>query len=148
MTHDLPPLAPQDGFWLKFARANEHFEALKDEVERFIESNPYVLIRHFEMDPGGDVGHHSLRIQVRDAPPARWSLILGDCLHNLRSSLDHLIWDLSFRTSGDSTLRTEFPIFHSRGEYHRLDNRSGQPTSWSGLHKVRYVPAMLQMVIE
>ena len=51
----------------------------------------------------------------RPSPPSdRWSLIAGDCIHNLRSALDHLVYALAIRDSGKNPPPNEgnlqFPI--------------------------------------
>ena len=39
-----------------------------------------------------------------------WSLILGDLLHNLRSALDHLAWQLVVDGGGTPSQDTNFPV--------------------------------------
>lgn len=51
------------------------------------------------------------------SPPPRWRAIFGDCLHNLRSSLDTLMWQLVLLRGGKPSRRTQFPIFERRSAY-------------------------------
>jgi hypothetical protein len=58
-------------------------------------------------------GLHTLH--VRDPlppPPTRWSLIVGDCVHNLRSALDHLVYQLVIASGVTPKERNnlQFPI--------------------------------------
>lgn len=43
--------------------------------------------------------------------PLRFSVLIGEIAHHLRSSLDHLIWQLVLANGAKGTGRTEFPIF-------------------------------------
>ena len=47
-------------------------------------------------------------------PPPSFSLIIGDYVHNLRCTLDHLVWQLSLLTTDTPHPYTQFPIFHKR----------------------------------
>lgn len=59
---------------------------------------------------------NSVSINVREQPPPEFGLIIGDCLHNLRSALDSLAYDLARACKGeplpdDIAKTSEFPIF-------------------------------------
>jgi hypothetical protein len=74
----------------KFERADEHLEALQAEITRFFEAHPYGTFSDFNPH----TGEHSLRIDLRNPLPVKWGVMLGDVLHNARSALDHLAWQL------------------------------------------------------
>jgi len=102
MTH------PLLGCELKADRANEHFETLKRIVDDFLRSEPYAVVNNFE----SEFGHHVARIKIHERPPLTLSPIIGDFIHNLRSLLDHLIWQLVRRAGNDPNVgRPQFPIF-------------------------------------
>jgi hypothetical protein len=46
-------------------------------------------------------------------PPSRWALILGDAVHNARSALDVLVYQLVLLNGKRPTKRTQFPIYDS-----------------------------------
>ena len=49
---------------------------------------------------------------------AMWGVILGEIVHNWRSSLDHLLWQLVLLDTGkDGTTEHQFPIASSGGQY-------------------------------
>ena len=97
------------GVWIKVKRAKHHFCDLEALHQRFREANPYEAIRYDEPDTGDLVYKASIPSQ----PPPWWSAIAGDCVHNLRSSLDLLICEI-VRTRGKRvTTDTGFPIFKS-----------------------------------
>jgi len=50
------------------------------------------------------------RFQIREQPPLRFGVILGDCVHNLRSALDHLMWQVTLLDGGTPNNTTQFPI--------------------------------------
>jgi hypothetical protein len=42
-----------------------------------------------------------------------WSIRIGEIIHNFRSALDHIVWELAGRPSIPGT-KTQFPVFHSQ----------------------------------
>lgn len=98
----------------KFRRSEHHFEVLATLVQRFLSSSPYGAVEVIE-NQNADVVH-TWRGVIRDKPPVEWSPLIGDCLNNLRSSLDHLAWGLA----GGRGRHTAFPIFRDESGYKRL----------------------------
>ncbi len=68
--------------------------------------------------------------EMGDPPPLRFGIILGDCVHNLRSSLDVLMWQLVLLRGGTPSRRTQFPIFVRRASY-----RTRAPAMIEGVHR-------------
>jgi hypothetical protein len=108
MTH------PLDGCWAKIERAKEHrrgLEAYLRETFSVDENRVGVGIRF-----DSDVGEHILYIsRVPDLSSCfiNIALLAGDALQNLRSSLDHLTWQLALlHTDGQIRFpkRVQFPI--------------------------------------
>jgi hypothetical protein len=54
-------------------------------------------------------------VEVRKPCPGTWSIIIGEMVHNLRSALDHLVWQLVILETSEQPVgdRTQFPIFES-----------------------------------
>lgn len=71
--------------WHKIGRAKEHAEALKLEIIAWHDRKPYGTVKKAEA--GGS--RHSIIVQIR-----------GDCVHSLRSALDHLIYAIAVCESG------------------------------------------------
>jgi hypothetical protein len=78
-----------DGVREKVGWANDHFATLDDEIHEWV---------HRYMHPGNadfypEAGIHVIRW---DAPPTPllWSVMSGNVVHNLRSALDHLVWQM------------------------------------------------------
>ncbi len=102
MTH------PLDGIQAKYDRAIEQFDELRTEMEAFFngEPKPYFSVGEFDTDAWEWVE----RWQIREEPPPRFGVILGDSIHNLRSALDHLMWQVTLLDGGIPNNQTQFPI--------------------------------------
>lgn len=80
------------GTWAKVERAKTHRLALADEILAFNQANPGRL----EGTYNSSSGLHVIRIvSVPDYPVVRWGVVVGDVVHNLRSALDHLAWQMA-----------------------------------------------------
>ncbi|HZT66044.1 MAG TPA: hypothetical protein VFA11_09680 [Acidimicrobiales bacterium] len=110
----------------KIDRAREHLGVLAAEVDAWAAGDPVIYIA---------ARWH--RYQWLRGPPLRWAAIFGDCVHNLRSALDHMIWDLSGGT-GNAPPRSEFPIFDDQTKYLER-GKNGKPVHGSGLAKIEGV---------
>lgn len=119
--------ATLDGSKLKLERAKQHIKDLEAGVERFFETNPYELF--IEDNPQAGCREHKVR-RV-DTPPDSLSLIAGDAIHNLRSALDHLIWQLVIANGKKpDDMRTEFPVWSKKAGFEK-----GRPGRAKGISK-------------
>jgi hypothetical protein len=104
------------GFQLKMERARLHLENLDFAVQKWLEVHAD-LIRE-ETDP--ETGDDLLVVDGPAVPPAdAISLIAADCIHNLRASLDQLVFALSWSYAvGPLTKEVaegcEFPVYGPR----------------------------------
>lgn len=104
---------PLDGAQLKLARADTHLNCIKDAVEETPEGGPDLIPGEFDKDRG-----EYLFRALRDSRSPDWlSPIIGDCVHNFRTALDYLVWELVATTGATGTTKTEFPIFTDPGKY-------------------------------
>ena len=67
-------------------------------------------------------GEYAFKLQVQNIPPVvYWSLLVGDCFHNIRTALDHLFWGLVLREHPDglkeNTSALNFPILKDAGTF-------------------------------
>lgn len=107
------PIVNMPGVDAKLRRANMHLDEIERQVKAFAAPNPNHFVHQYD-DGRGQVitrPHPSLF-----APREDWSTTIGDCVHNLRSALDHLAHDLV--TLGGGVPRggrsgTAFPILDS-----------------------------------
>jgi hypothetical protein len=94
------------GVWMKVERAKHHFGDLQARYERFREDNPYEAIPYDEPDTGDLV----YKAKIPNQPPLWWSTIAGDCVHNLRSSLDLLVCEMVRAKGNPVTKDTGFLV--------------------------------------
>lgn len=128
----------------KFNRAVQQFGGLQGEFSRFLESKPYRVVteRDAEADkwviaqyPDGDF-------------PAHWPLLLGEIIYNLRSSMDHAVYELTILNIGHELEGTEFPVFTDPAVYFEKKKGAGDPSKRSGIYDIRGLTAKTQAVIE
>lgn len=116
-------MASLDGVKLKIVRAEEHLRFLDQEIGRYLESDPFEFVK--ELD-GKDI---CIVLRIKRQPDPYLSTIIGDCLHNLRSSLDHLLWQLLIWPLPPKVnpKQLSFPIFIDEGKYGDALNKNGLP---------------------
>jgi hypothetical protein len=98
----------------KLAWADRHLNTLDREIKAYLGPPvPYAITDRIDRDGA----EHVLWINVINPPPADLSLIVGDCVQNLRSSLEYFMHQLTLRTGGTPDRRTQFPIFATPGQF-------------------------------
>jgi hypothetical protein len=96
----------------KVAWAGRHRQLLNTEVGRyFAQSVPQMMV---EMTPGEIFDQMTVH---GPGIPLEIALIIGDCLQNLRSSLDYLVWELCEAANTKPTEKNQFPICAVRKKY-------------------------------
>jgi hypothetical protein len=96
------------GVVAKFNRSKEQFDLLRSELGEFLDQEPKPHFSRGEFNP--DTWEWIERFQIREKPPIRLGVLLGDCVHNLRSALDHLICQVTLLDGGTNCSKTQFPI--------------------------------------
>ena len=123
---------PKESFNLKLARAREHLKAFDIYATAWIEAKPYKGIDEPDPEPPPQPvadGFYARRFRLyRIEPFPGWiGSILGDCLFNLRSCLDHLALALAkaFTPSlaDDDITNSEFPIFDKSSGFQNQKGR-------------------------
>jgi hypothetical protein len=105
------------GVFLKLERAEEHIETVREQVESFRKRNPPPFGFRTEETPGQNKSiKYALYATIREEPPRELSLPVGDAIQNMRSALDHLIYELA-TPSGRRSRRLQFPIFTDECEF-------------------------------
>jgi hypothetical protein len=138
----------------KLRRADMHLTELGAAIDAFLSEDNYRFVGEQALDPRIGYEHRIIYLQVDDFPPDEaWGPIIGDVVHNLRSALEHLAWEVAHRESRASSPRgIEFPIFfhhpeedpdvrrrldskltHIRPEFHAVIERA-QPYQSRDLH--------------
>ncbi|MYB50467.1 MAG: hypothetical protein F4X72_14585 [Dehalococcoidia bacterium] len=94
----------------KIGRASESLRRLETDIRGFCENQRLQLVR--EVQEG---------IHVVDSGPPEllinYSIRAGEIAYNLRSALDHLVWQLVQANGKTPDRRSEFPIFLEESEY-------------------------------
>jgi hypothetical protein len=98
----------------KIERAKHHLHDLEIARDRFFNSDPYQINCENDLQ----TGHNIYRIFDIQTPPAEIGLIAGDLIHNLRSALDHLAFQLVYANGSTHSKQTSFPIWDSASEYY------------------------------
>src|SRR5687768_8096129 len=90
----------------KLNRAKEHIEQLRAEVSAFLNEAPHRELVNYDASAAQAFRdfHQARHI------PARFSIIAGEAIHQLRSSLDHLVSALIIADEGAPTVDSQFPI--------------------------------------
>jgi hypothetical protein len=100
-----PPLDLSSVF-AKLDRAEEHFHAVHREISEWQNLNRYETFS----ERGVQTARVGIGVQRVGPPPdlIRWSVIIGDCVNNLRSSLDHLIYAIAkYQAAHDLTAKID-----------------------------------------
>lgn len=101
-----------EGVALKLIRARNHFDSLNEVCGKAIEQSagePFV-----EREGDWEV----VRVPIREFP--QWpSIVSGDYVHNLRSALDHLVWQLVKVSDAKPGPWTSFPTYGDQDDFIR-----------------------------
>jgi hypothetical protein len=122
----------------KFWRADAQFNQLWEEIGTFIEGDAYAAGKYFDTQ----AQQYVFRGRVIKEPLEHWPVLIGECLHNFRSALDSLAWELARTPPDDPPRGTTFPIFRSAGDYRNLWSAR------SGYYATRGMPVEAQAIIE
>lgn len=95
----------------KFARAKTHLETYRSELIHWRDGKPYRI----SPERSVDFTRYYLVLHVEKRPDLLgWTLIIGDCIHNLRCALEHLVYAIAVHESGQNPPprgnRLAFPI--------------------------------------
>jgi hypothetical protein len=101
---------PLQGCNAKLRRATDHLNTLNLEVTGFLDEKPYGFVGNFEAQRR----QHVFRVRLARGAGERIAhigTVFGDMVHNLRSALDHLVYEL-VRLNGQKPRGTVgFPIY-------------------------------------
>ena len=140
---------------LKIGRAEVHAKTVNDEILDWEQAEPYILSNNVDSQGYRYSVKVSFNLPYRD----RWSLIVGDCIHNLRCALDQLVYAIAVRESGidpplDERL-LQFPITDSPGTFANEGRRikSLSQTVRTSIERVqpynrpdRFLPPLLSLI--
>ena len=121
----------------KLRRAEEHFDSLKNEIRRWHETRPYRIVKKVNFD----CTRYSAIVRMSNPPDLRrWSVIASDCFHNLRSSLDYLVYAVAIQESSMNPPpdcgNLQFPITDDPAKF--------ESTRW----RIKSLSSKMQTVLE
>ena len=109
----MPPGHPLHPAAVKLWRADEQAKAFHNEVMPLLKTAyPAKIVRQGDAEPG----EYVLRYHAPELPIV-WSVRVGEVIHNLRSSLDHMVWTLVERDQGSPGKHTAYPVFTGKTEF-------------------------------
>ena len=76
------------GVEAKLARARDHYKTIHASTFLFQQTETH----SFRVEVHGKGHKHVYRAVDPKPIPEHWPAVFGDCVHNLRSALDHLAW--------------------------------------------------------
>jgi hypothetical protein len=127
-------MEPFAGARARINRAQDQIDALHDEFHEYCAREPHLVSEI--LDP--DTGRKRAEYVVTEDFPSAWTAIVGEIAYDLRSALDHVVYDLTLLESGGPLGHTGFPIFEDEARYDELTTR-GEPAFGSGVFKIRGV---------
>jgi hypothetical protein len=117
---------------VKVERAKQHLRDLEVERNSFMNNSPYRI----ERENDSQTGYNIYRVFDIHIPPIEIGLIAGDIIHNLRSALDHLAYQLVLVGGGTPNRQTAFPIWELSTEYHAQRHRRVQGMSQNAIDAI------------
>jgi hypothetical protein len=89
---------------------------------------------------GADADGFPERFWVRSSDARRdFGIIVGDIAHNLRSSLDHLVWQLVLQNRRLPSRRNQFPIMVTSRAWDEIIERKPSPPGDKKLPSRKYL---------
>lgn len=130
------------GHELKRRRAHDHFQNADNLVRSYMNSHPYEIRREENPDTG-----LSFWITLKEEPPEEIALAAGDGIHNLRSALDHIVYEISCKTAGQHVPDTAFPILMNPKHWDAKDGHRHFKRN-SGRNQLHAIPVPARDLIE
>jgi hypothetical protein len=127
---------------LRLDRAFENLQELEAEVKRWLGGNAYGFVQEF--DP--QRGEYAVRVIAHEQPPASINLLISECLHNLRSALDNLVYDLALAYNIAHNPGTSLPPAVEKAVMFPIAQTQGEFTGWAW--RIRDIDPGAQAVIE
>lgn len=113
---------PNAAWWAKAARARHHIEDVSHQVSAYNPASAYEIVPEPRPDTGDDSHATDLRLKVLRKPPTELLTTIGDALHNLRSCLDSVAFELAMRHTGGTITEkqqraVQFPLSMDRAAF-------------------------------
>ena len=100
-----------EGVNAKISRARECLQSLEKDIAAFCEYHRRRLVFEIEQELVTIIGDNVPDLSID------YSIRVGEIAYNLRSALDHLVWQLVIDNGCSPSRRNEFPIYDNNSEY-------------------------------
>ena len=108
------------GVVAKLERAQAQIDDLSRDLAAFCDAQGHST----EMETGSGRNRINLVFRGRSAPlPLEYSIQIGESAYNMRSALDHLVWQLVLANYKSPSNSNEFPIFEDPRKFQRARQR-------------------------
>jgi hypothetical protein len=139
-------MAPQYGYGAKFYGAMEHLKHLAGEIAAWVDENSRLTTHRYYPSKG----EYVVWVTVKEFGSAGLAVEVGECLHDLRSGLDHLAYVLATVHTGKPLPKkiagnSEFPIF---GDEDKGVSGKGPAMFADAARKIAGIEPAAQTVIE
>jgi len=107
-----------DGIRLKRSRAWDQINSLKADITSFLWSDLDAYVPR--VDFNGQTQILTISVHINKVPDAMWGIRVGEIVHNLRSALDHVIWELFIKNNRQTPRirdKHQFPIFDNQAGF-------------------------------
>ena len=107
---------PFTGIRLKRQRAWDEINSLKADIRAFVESDPYEPRIKFD----GKTHWLTVSVHTKKGPDSMWGVRIGEIVHNLRSALDHVVWQLFIKANKRTPRlpsKLQFPIVETKAGF-------------------------------
>lgn len=137
----------------KLCRAEKHLSDFEEELRTWVSSKPVKLVSPRSPKPNPDgTSKQDFYVRIVNPLPMSLNVIVGDCVHNFRCVLDHLVMALAISNGADPyDSTTAFPICgHPDNFYGKpvRGNRPVVPPRGTGGYAVRALRPAEQAFIE
>ena len=123
------------GIHAKLRRAEHQIQKINDEADTLCKKVSQGIARDL---CGDDEQVWSYRNETPEAPVG-WSILIGEILYNLRSTLDHLVWQLVLNNEQRPGRHNEFPIAKDHQDWQREEIRTLKGVSQRHKAKIGYL---------
>lgn len=106
----------------KLKRAEENIYNLNSEMERFFNESDYPTLPQDDRE----LHRKAVEYHMNRVIPPRFSVLVGEIIHHLRSSFDHVVWHFSVGSKVNN-MPVDFPVYLNRpiekGELARYEGK-------------------------
>ena len=123
-------MATLEGVLAKISRARASLQSLEADVTAFCRCQERLIISQ----PGP--GRQSWIYRGHPQVPIDFSVRVGEIVYNLRSALEHLVWQLALANGKNPGKFNKFPIFRDQLKYSRAIERELKGVSPGALSRI------------